>query len=317
MFTQPLMYKRIAKHPYIMDIYEKELMDKQIISADYKKILEEQIKKTLEEEYKASKEHKFTQEDWGNEQWEEVKKPEKYGKVKDTGVEMKALKEIGKKITKLPEDFEFHSQIKKIYQARLHSIEEGKGIDWGTAEALAFASLITEGFHVRISGQDCERGTFSHRHAVLHHQSEEREFLPINQVAPTQATRHFIASNSHLSEYAVLGFEYGYSQANPNTLTIWEAQFGDFANGAQVAIDTLIAAGETKWNVKSGLVLLLPHGMDGQGPEHSSARLERFLQLSDDDPMTIPDFSVQQHTHSNWSVVNCTTAANYFHVVRR
>ena len=172
----------------------------------------------------------------------------------------------------------------KIFTARNKSIVEGKGIDWGTAEALAFASLINDGYHVRISGQDVERGTFSHRHAHVHYQDKDGHYNPINAVAAgTDSTRKFIASNSHLSEYAVLGFEYGYAQTSPDSLVLWEAQFGDFANGAQTMIDQFVSSGETKWNVKNGLVMLLPHGYDGAGPEHSSCRIERYLTLTDAD----------------------------------
>jgi len=218
----------------------------------------------------------------------------------------------------LPTDGKFHPAVKKIFDARVKSIQEGKGIDWGTAEALAFATLIDEGNHVRISGQDVERGTFSHRHAHVWYQDKDGVYVPINAVANPSTNRNFIASNSHLSEYAVLGFELGYAQTNPNTLTIWEAQFGDFANGAQIMIDTFLVSGEAKWNVKNGLVVLLPHGYMGQGPEHSSGRVERFLQLADasDEYPTEdqPESAIMETT--NMTVANCTTAANYFHLLR-
>jgi len=207
----------------------------------------------------------------------------KYGKLKDTGVDIGVLREIGNKITVLPPDGKFHPQISKIFKARNEAINSGVGIDWGTAEALAFSTLIDEGNHVRISGQDVERGTFSHRHAHVFYQDRDGFYVPINAIAKENSARTLIASNSHLSEYAVLGFEQGYAQTDPSTLVLWEAQFGDFANGAQIMIDQFITSGESKWNVKSGLVLLLPHGYDGAGPEHSSSRIERFLQLSDAD----------------------------------
>jgi 2-oxoglutarate dehydrogenase E1 component len=317
LFTQPIMYKKIAKHPYVMEIYRKQLIDEGVITQQFAKETEKQIWDSLEESYKKSKTLKFNMEQWETEAWEEIKKPELYGKFWDTGINEKTLREIGKKIFVLPEDFEFHPQIKKIFEARVKAMDEGQGIDWGTGEALAFASLMTEGYHVRVSGQDAERGTFSHRHAVLHHQTTDDYYMPINQINPNAKIRNFIAANSHLSEYAVLGFEYGYSLGHPNTLTCWEAQFGDFANGAQIMIDTMISSGETKWNTKSGIVMLLPHGYDGQGPEHSSCRVERFLQLSDEDESIIPDENTYQHEIVNWMIVNCTTAANYFHVLRR
>lgn len=193
-------------------------------------------------------------------------------------------------------------------------------IDWGTAEALAFSSLIQDGYDVRLSGQDVERGTFSHRHAHVFYQDHDGFYIPINNVVPVAKKRRFIATNSHLSEFAVLGYELGYAQANPNTLCLWEAQFGDFVNGAQVIIDQFISSGEVKWQVKNGLVMLLPHGYDGQGPEHSSARTERFLQMCDQDDH-VPDDGVSYDNmdilkEHNMQVVNCSTAANYFHVLR-
>jgi 2-oxoglutarate dehydrogenase E1 component len=192
-------------------------------------------------------------------------------------------------------------------------------IDWGTSEALAFASLIDEGYHVRISGQDVERGTFSHRHAHVFHQDKDGYVIPINNASNDEGVRTFIATNSHLSEFAVLGYEYGYASANPNTLSIWEAQFGDFANGAQVIIDQFVSSGETKWNVKNGLVMLLPHGYDGNGPEHSSSRIERYLQLvDDDDNMPDPKVTSNEINRSvNMHVCNPSTGANFFHLLRK
>jgi len=217
-------------------------------------------------------------------------------------------------------DEKFHSQIVKIFKARQAAIASGQGIDWGTGEALAFATLIDEGYHVRLSGQDVERGTFSHRHAHVFYQDKDGCYVPINSVlSSNNVQRNFIASNSHLSELAVLGFEYGYAQTNPNTLVLWEAQFGDFSNGAQVMIDQFVTSGETKWNVKNGLVMLLPHGYDGQGPEHSSCRVERFLQLSDanDEFPTTEESEDDISKLGNVTIANCTTAANYFHLLRR
>ena len=251
--------------------------------------------------------------------WEAIKDPEKYGLMKDTGVDTSVLRQIGNKMFTLPPEANFHPKIKKIFVDRLKAINEGRGIDWGTAEALAFASLIDEGNHVRLSGQDVERGTFSHRHAHVFYQDKDGAYVPINAIAKENSVRSFIASNSHLSEYAVLGFEQGYAQSDPNTLCLWEAQFGDFANGAQIMIDQFVTSGESKWNVKSGLVMLLPHGYDGAGPEHSSCRIERFLALSDAADQ-YPDENFSQGNiaeRMNFAMVQCTTAAQFFHVIRR
>jgi 2-oxoglutarate dehydrogenase E1 component len=218
----------------------------------------------------------------------------------NTGVAIETLTEIGSKITAVPQGFHVHRTIQRFLEARRKTIESGEGIDWSTAEALAFSSLLLDGTRVRLSGQDSERGTFSQRHSVLVDQENENRYTPFNHIRPDQGRYEVI--NSMLSEEAVLGFEYGYSLAEPNALTLWEAQFGDFANGAQVIFDQFISSGERKWLRMSGLVCLLPHGYEGQGPEHSSARLERFLQMSAED---------------NLQVANCTTPANYFHILRR
>jgi len=217
-----------------------------------------------------------------------------------TGVEKKELITIGKKITELPKNFNIHKTLIKIFENKIKMFTEGKPIDWATAEALAFGTLLNEGFSVRLSGQDSGRGTFSQRHAVLRNQNSHDRYVPFHHISKNQ--KKFEVIDSLLSELGVLGFEFGYSLSEPETLVIWEAQFGDFANGAQVVIDQFIASGESKWSRASGLVMLLPHGYEGQGPEHSSARLERFLQLC---------------AQENLQVVNCTTPANYFHLLRR
>ena len=217
-----------------------------------------------------------------------------------TGVDLAKLKEIGAKISKAPDGFNVHRTIQRFLDGRAKMIETGEGIDWAMGEALAFATLVDEGHRVRLSGQDCERGTFSQRHSVLIDQETEARYVPLNNIRDGQGRYEVI--NSMLSEEAVLGFEYGYSLTEPNALTLWEAQFGDFANGAQVLFDQFISSGERKWLRMSGLVCLLPHGYEGQGPEHSSARLERYLQLCAED---------------NMQVANCTTPANYFHILRR
>lgn len=309
-FTQPLMYKRVAQMKPVADKYEEQLISEGVIKPEEVAQLKGRIKAELERAYEASKDHKFKIEEWKSEEWEGIKDVSKFGK--DTGLKVPHLKQIGEKITILPDDWTFHPTVKRIYETRRKSIQEGKAIDWGTAEALAFATLIDEGFQVRVSGQDVERGTFSHRHAVVFDQEKDQSYIPIHSIYPSAQIQRFQICNSHLSEYAVLGYEYGYAQTLPNTLTIWEAQFGDFANGAQIIIDTMIASGESKWNVKQGLVLLLPHGYDGQGPEHSSSRIERFLQLSDEH-----ESQGLREERVNMQVVNASTAANYFHLLRR
>src|SRR5665213_1508203 len=218
----------------------------------------------------------------------------------NTGVAVETLKDMGQRLTAVPKDFHVHRTIQRFLDARGNAIETGQGIDWSTAEALSFGSLLLEGHHVRLSGQDSERGTFSQRHSVLIDQEDESRYTPFNHLGGDQG--HYEVINSLLSEEAVLGFEYGYSLAEPNALTTWEAQFGDFANGAQVLFDQFISSGERKWLRMSGLVCMLPHGYEGQGPEHSSARLERFLQMCAED---------------NMQVVHATTPANFFHVLRR
>lgn len=254
-------------------------------------------------------------------------------RIRTTGVDIDMLRKIGATAGTVPDDFKMHRQMKKIFANRREQAEKGEGIDWGTAEALAFGSLLVEGNHVRITGQDVQRGTFSHRHAVVKDQNTEQDYTPLNHITKrmnpacpkeemsgpdTQAG--FTCRNSILSEFAVLGFELGYSLENPNALVLWEAQFGDFSNGAQIMIDQFISAGEDKWLRQSGLVMLLPHGYDGGGAEHSSCRLERFLQMVDEDPHSVPEFNKDKRTQiqkHNWQVVNCSTPANYFHCLRR
>lgn len=282
-FTQPLMYEQIKNRPSVLEIYEKQLVDEGVFSSeDAKANHKDKIWEFMTEEYNIAKKLEADKAEWVPSEWDTIQVPKNYREFRNTGVELEKLREIGKKICSIPKDFDAHKMIRKIYDQRLKSIEDGDGIDWGTAEALAFASLIDEDFHVRISGQDVERGTFSHRHAHVHSQSADEEYIPLKEFYGGRV-RKFIATNSHLSENAVLGFEYGYSIVNPNSLTIWEAQFGDFYNGAQVVVDQFICSGEAKWDVSSGIVMLLPHGYDGAGPEHSSARMERFLEMCDDD----------------------------------
>jgi len=241
-----------------------------------------------------------------------------YSPSKNTGIPIETLRDIGRKISRIPSDLKIHPKLNTMMNAKAKAIETSKDIDWATGEALAFGSLLLEGHHVRLSGQDVERGTFSHRHAVLHDQtsSERKKYVPLNHLDPKQA--FFSVSNSNLSEFGILGFELGYSLESPGALVIWEAQFGDFFNGAQIIVDQFLSAGEDKWLRQSGLVMLLPHGYEGQGPEHSSARLERFLQMTNDHPDMLPDSKTPtQIQESNWQILNCSTPANYFHALRR
>jgi 2-oxoglutarate dehydrogenase E1 component len=289
MFTQPLMYKKIAKHPNVLKIYEEKLITEGIPAEEFKKI-NVKIDNLLEKYYQDATQNQYDSRDWVPAHWENFM-IKKYSAPQNTGIPLQKIKNIGEKINTIPSDFNVHPQVKKIYDLRLQSIKEGKGIDWATAEALAFAHLIEEGYTVRLTGQDVERGTFSHRHAVLHDQENDSKYIPINAVGNK---RNLQIHNSLLSEYAVLGFELGFSYYSPDCLPLWEAQFGDFVNGAQIIIDNYLSSGEQKWNVPSGLVLLLPHGMDGQGAEHSSCRIERFLELMDDDAEDIPDLNNNQ-----------------------
>lgn len=333
-FTQPLMYSKIEKHPPAVEIFEKKILDEKVVEPHEVNEIKELVDNTLATEFEASKTWPNPKDsDWLTTKWAGFKSPRQQSRVQETGYDINKLKEIGMKITEISPDFTLHKQIEKIIAARRQSIVDGQGIDWATAEALAFGSLLMEGNHVRLTGQDVQRGTFSHRHAVLVDQVNGKSLTPLNKMAkirlPTVTPENgsielsqaeFTCRNSILSEFAVLGFEHGYSLENPNLLVLWEAQFGDFVNGAQIMIDQFISAGEDKWWRQSGLVMLLPHGYDGQGAEHSSARVERFLQQVDEDSEQVPEMSRgerRQIQHGNMQIVNCTTPANYFHVLRR
>ena len=298
-FTQPLMYKKIRSHPTPVKVYGKKLIDQKVISDEDLENVIKKFKDLLDDQFKNAKDYK-PKIAWFEGTWSAYK-PEK-GKDKRgvTGADTKKLLEISEKINSSSDDLNLHKTIVKILNNRKEAVRSGSNIDWSTAEALAFGSLLEEGYPVRLVGQDSGRGTFSQRHSVLRNQKDNSRYVPLNNISKNQ--KQFEVVDSFLSELAVLGFEYGYSLVEPNTLTLWEAQFGDFANGAQVVIDQFIASGERKWTRASGLVMLLPHGYEGQGPEHSSARLERFLQLCSND---------------NMQVMNCTTPANYFHALRR
>jgi 2-oxoglutarate dehydrogenase E1 component len=298
-FTQPIMYKKIKKHPTTLNVYADKLIKEEIISQHEFNKMKLDFNNLLTEQFKTAKAYKPKLE-WYEGVWSRYK-PEK-GKDKRgrTGVSLDKIKKIGEKLVVIPNDFNAHPTIKRIFDAKRKMFQSGKGFDWSTAEQLAFSTLLEEGYPVRLSGQDSGRGTFSQRHSVLRDQNNNAYFTPLNNISKNQKKYEVI--DSLLSELAVLGFEYGYALSEPKTLVIWEAQFGDFANGAQVVIDQFIAPGERKWTRASGLVMLLPHGYEGQGPEHSSARLERFLQLC---------------AQENIQVMNCTTPANYFHALRR
>ncbi|AOW06343.1 thiamine diphosphate-binding protein [Yarrowia lipolytica] len=320
-FTQPLMYKKIADKPNPLDIYVDKLLKEKTFTKEDIEEHKQWVWGMLEESFKKSKDYVPHQKEWLASPWDDFKTPKELATEilphLPTSVEEKKLKEIGKVISSVPEGFTLHRNLKRILSNRGKSVEEGHGIDWSTGEALAFGTLLEEGHHVRLSGQDVERGTFSQRHAVVHDQVNETTYVPLNHLTKDQAD--FTVSNSHLSEYGVMGFEYGYSLASPEALVIWEAQFGDFANTAQVIIDQFIASAETKWSQRSGLVLSLPHGYDGQGPEHSSGRIERYLLLGNEDPLHFPspDKLERQHQDCNIQIAYPTTPANIFHLYRR
>ena len=298
-FTQPIMYKKIKSHPSTLSIYGKKLSQEGLTSDDTLNRNKVDFKTFLEKEFESSKNYK-SELKWFDGAWSRFKPGLGKDKRGESGVDKNEIKKIGRKISAIPNNFNVHKTLKKIFNVRLKAIESEQGIDWTTAESLAFGTLLTEGFSVRLSGQDSGRGTFSQRHAVLRNQDSHERYIPLNNIKKGQ--KFFEIIDSLLSEFAVLGFEFGYSLSEPETLVLWEAQFGDFANGAQIVIDQFISSGESKWGRANGLVLLLPHGYEGQGPEHSSARLERFLQLC---------------AGENMQVVNCTTPSNYFHVLRR
>ncbi|SNB75937.1 2-oxoglutarate dehydrogenase E1 component [Arboricoccus pini] len=299
-FTQPLMYKAIAGQPTTRQRYAKALEESGIVTADDAQGMLDNVYQALERAHEASRSYKPNKADWLEGVWKGLRRaPEEYDRG-TTPVDLDTLKSLGLRMTELPSEVDVHPRLKRVIGGRRTTIETGKGIDWATAEHLAFATLLDEGYSVRLSGEDVGRGTFSQRHAVIYDQSNEERYVPLANLSDSQGS--FDVFDSLLSEEGVLGFEYGYSLADPNCLTLWEAQFGDFANGAQVYFDQFIASGESKWLRMCGLVCLLPHGYEGQGPEHSSARLERFLQL---------------YAEDNIQVVYPSTPASYFHVLRR
>ncbi len=299
MFTQPLMYKAIAVHKLPAHIYAERLISEGTVTQEEVDAQFKQFRTMFDQAYESAKAFKPNKANWLEGHWSGFEKPKGEHPVSDTGVPIDKLKKIGNALGTAPENFAVNPKILRLFENKRKMMETGEGIDWAMGEALGYGTLLVDGYPVRLSGQDSCRGTFSHRHAVLIDQNNEERYTPLNNIA---APKQFEVLDSSLSELAVLGFEYGYSLAEPMALTLWEAQFGDFANGAQVVIDQFIASGEIKWLRMSGLVMLLPHGYEGMGPEHSSARPERFLQLCGED---------------NMQVVNCTTPANFFHVLRR
>ena len=301
-FTQPIMYRAIDALKTTRTLYAEKLVAEGVLDQAAAQRMWDDFAKKLEDANSAAQSYRPNKADWLEGHWAGLTKGHGESEQTDqaTGVEADVLKRVGQALSHVPEGFHLHSRIARQLQAKRQMVDSGEGVDWATGEALAFGTLLLEGHRVRLSGEDSQRGTFSHRHAVLVDQESQHEYVPLNNIAPDQARIEIY--NSLLSEAGVLGFEYGYSLADPRTLVLWEAQFGDFANGAQVIIDQFLASGETKWLRMSGLTLLLPHGYEGQGPEHSSARIERYLQLC---------------AECNMSVCNLTTPANYFHALRR
>ena len=299
-FTQPLMYKKIKEHPSTLQKFADRLISEKVLTKDEFEAEKSAYQKRLDEEFEASKSYISNEHDWFTGVWSKFTTELGHDRRGDTGIDIEKIKTLGKKLSHIPEGFNAHKTISRIYDARSKMFETGKDFDWAMAETLAFASLADEGYGLRLVGQDSVRGTFSQRHAGINDQITGERYYPLKHISNEQGRVEII--DSLLSEMGVLGFEYGYSLTDPDTLVLWEAQFGDFANGAQVIFDQFISSGEKKWTRASGLVMLLPHGYEGQGPEHSSARLERYLQAC---------------AQENIQVVNCTTPANYFHVLRR
>ena len=300
MFTNPLMYNQIKRQKTTLSLYSERLVKDGLIPEGEVEDMKAAFQAKMNEEFEAGKDYKPNKADWLDGRWSHLdRRGEEYQRG-ETSISAQTLADIGTALSRVPDGFPLHKTVARMLETKKKMFAAGEGFDWATGEALAFGSLLCEGFPVRLSGQDCTRGTFSQRHSGLINQDTEERYYPLNHIRANQ--KRYDVIDSMLSEYAVLGFEYGYSLAEPNALTLWEAQFGDFANGAQIMFDQFISSGESKWLRMSGLVVLLPHGFEGQGPEHSSARLERFLQMCGQD---------------NWIIANCTTPANYFHILRR
>jgi len=300
MFTQPFMYKTIKKHKTTLQLYSERLIADGLMPKSEIENCKDNFQEILNNEFDAGKDYKPNKADWLDGRWSHLNQNKENYQRGSTSISSKSFDQISKALTKKPKNFQLHKTVERQLIGKAEILKAGEALDWATGEALAFGSLLLEGFPVRLSGQDSARGTFSQRHSVLIDQETEERRYPLNHIDKNQ--KYYEVIDSMLSEYAVLGFEYGYSLSEPNALVVWEAQFGDFANGAQIMFDQFICSGERKWLRMSGLVMLLPHGFEGQGPEHSSARLERFLQNS---------------AEENWIIANCTTPANYFHILRR
>ncbi|KAL9620684.1 MAG: hypothetical protein Q9160_004820 [Pyrenula sp. 1 TL-2023] len=320
-FTQPRMYKRISEQEPQLDKYVDKLLKDNTFTKEDVDEHKKWVLGMLNDSFDRSRDYQPTGKEWLTSAWNGFKSPRELATEvlphPPTGVPTEQLKSIADKIGGAPEGFHVHRNLKRILANRKKTVDEGKNIDWATAEALAFGTLCLEGHHVRVSGQDVERGTFSQRHAVLHDQENETTYAPLNDLEKGQGS--FVISNSSLSEFGALGFEYGYSLSSPNALVMWEAQFGDFANNAQCVIDQFIASGEIKWLQRSGLVMSLPHGYDGQGPEHSSGRIERYLQLCNEEPRIFPSPEKldRQHQDCNMQIAYMTSPSNLFHILRR
>ena len=300
MFTQPFMYKTIKKHKTTLQLYSERLIADGLMPKSEIENCKDNFQEILNNEFDAGEDYKPNKADWLDGRWSHLNQNKENYQRGSTSISSKSFDQISKALTKKPKNFQLHKTVERQLIGKAEILKAGEALDWATGEALAFGSLLLEGFPVRLSGQDSARGTFSQRHSVLIDQETEERRYPLNHIDKNQ--KYYEVIDSMLSEYAVLGFEYGYSLSEPNALVVWEAQFGDFANGAQIMFDQFICSGERKWLRMSGLVMLLPHGFEGQGPEHSSARLERFLQNS---------------AEENWIIANCTTPANYFHILRR
>lgn len=323
MFTQPLMYQRIKETKPVLAVYQKQILAEGVANDQYVKDEVSKYNTILEEAYEAAQKVTYVRHrDWLDSPWDDFFKKRDPLKIPSTGITQDNINLIINKFSTVPEGFNLHRGLERTLKGRQQMLQENS-VDWAIGEALAFGSLLMEGTHVRLSGQDVERGTFSHRHHVLHDQKiDQKTYTPLNDLTDKQA--EYTVCNSSLSEYAILGFELGYSMVDPNSLVIWEAQFGDFANTAQCIIDQFVSSGQSKWIRQSGLVMSLPHGYEGMGPEHSSARLERFLQMcNEDDEVDVekmafgPTFEAQQLHDTNWIVANCTTPSNIYHLLRR